>query len=87
MSISVESEPPPTSGTFPATPNSGDPTGNDGSNCAKICCAALGYLHNGQPHDYVPDFIIRLKTAPVIHLILETKGFDDVAEAAGRWVL
>lgn len=51
---------------------------------------AIPYLHNGQPHDYVPDFIIRLKTTPVMHLILETKGFDDLAEvkagAAQRWV-
>jgi type III restriction enzyme len=43
-----------------------------------------------QPHDYVPDFIVRLKTNPVVHLILETKGFDDLAEvkaeAAHRWV-
>jgi type III restriction enzyme len=38
----------------------------------------------------VPDFIVRLKTSPVVHLILETKGFDDLAEvkagAARRWV-
>ncbi len=51
---------------------------------------AIPYIHNGQPHDYVPDFIIRLKTEPPIHLILETKGFDDLAEvkaaAAARWV-
>ncbi len=51
---------------------------------------AIPYLHNGQPHDYVPDFLIRLKTEPVVHLILETKGFDDLAEvkagAARRWV-
>jgi type III restriction enzyme len=51
---------------------------------------AIPYLHNGQPHDYVPDFIIRLNTSPVIHLVLETKGFDDLADvkaaAAERWV-
>ena len=53
---------------------------------------AIPYLHNGQPHDYVPDFIIRLKGEPVCHLILETKGGDrdpltDVkAQAATRWV-
>ena len=34
---------------------------------------AIPYLHNGQPHDYMPDFIIRLKTEPPIHLILETR--------------
>jgi hypothetical protein len=51
---------------------------------------AIPYLHNGQFHDYVPDFIIRLKTDPVVHLILETKGYDERAEikaqAAERWV-
>jgi type III restriction enzyme len=51
---------------------------------------AIPYLHNGQPHDYMPDFIIRLKCEPPIYLILETKGFDELAEikaqAAKRWV-
>ncbi|TLD43375.1 MAG: Type III restriction-modification enzyme, helicase subunit [Candidatus Jettenia ecosi] len=51
---------------------------------------AIPYLHNGQPHDYMPDFIIRLKCIPPIHLILETKGFDELAgikaQAAQRWV-
>jgi len=51
---------------------------------------AIPYLHNGQPHDYMPDFIARLKTEPSIQLILETKGFDPLAEvkagAAQRWV-
>ena len=46
-------------------------------------------MHNGQLHDYMPDFIIRLKGEPPIHLILETKGFDGLAEvksqAARRW--
>ena len=50
----------------------------------------IPYLHNGQAHDYVPDFIVRLKTTPPIHLILETKGFDPLEEvkraAAERWV-
>jgi type III restriction enzyme len=48
---------------------------------------AIPYLHNGQPHDYVPDFIIRLARGG--HLILETKGFDEAADikaaAAERW--
>jgi hypothetical protein len=43
-----------------------------------------------QAHDYVPDFVIRLKGEPPSCLILETKGFDPLAEvkaaAAGRWV-
>lgn len=51
---------------------------------------AIPYLHNGQPHDYVPDFIVRLAGEPAVHLILETKGFDELAEvkasAAERWV-
>lgn len=51
---------------------------------------AIPYLHNGEPHDYMPDFIVRVKTDPPIHLILETKGYDPLAEvkaaAAERWV-
>lgn len=51
---------------------------------------AIPYLHNGQPYDYMPDFIARLKTEPLIQLILETKGYDPLAEvkkgAAERWV-
>lgn len=50
---------------------------------------AIPYLYNGQPHDYMPDFIVRIKTEPPIQLILETKGYDPLAEvkaAAQRWV-
>jgi type III restriction enzyme len=51
---------------------------------------AIPYLYNGQMHDYMPDFIVRLKTSPPVHLILETKGFDVREEvklaAAERWV-
>lgn len=51
---------------------------------------AIPYVHNGQPHDYVPDFIVRLQSEPPVHLILETKGFDPLEEvktaAAKRWV-
>jgi type III restriction enzyme len=51
---------------------------------------AIPYLHNGQMHDYVPDFVVRLKTTPAVHLILETKGYDPLEElkraAAERWV-
>jgi len=51
---------------------------------------AIPYLYNGEAHDYVPDFIIRLKTDPPVHLILETKGFDPLQgvkrQAAERWV-
>ncbi|MBR8839750.1 MAG: DEAD/DEAH box helicase family protein [Stigonema ocellatum SAG 48.90 = DSM 106950] len=37
---------------------------------------AIPYIYNGQPHDYLPDFIIRLKTEQLNYLILETKGYD-----------
>jgi len=41
-------------------------------------------------HDYVPDFIIRLKGESPCHVILETKGYDPLEEvkraAADRWV-
>ncbi len=51
---------------------------------------SIPYLHNGQPHEYVPDFILRLVGQPTVHLILETKGFDELAEikaqAAQRWL-
>ena len=51
---------------------------------------AVPYLYNGEPHDYMPDFIVRVKTDPPIQLILETKGYDPLAEvkaaAAKRWV-
>jgi type III restriction enzyme len=51
---------------------------------------AIPYLHNGEAHDYQPDYLVRLKTDPVVHLILETKGFDQLADvkeqAARRWV-
>ncbi len=51
---------------------------------------AIPYLHNGEPHDYVPDFIVRIKREPTRYLILETKGFDPLmevkAQAAARWV-
>jgi type III restriction enzyme len=54
---------------------------------------AIPYLHNGQMHDYIPDFIIRLKAnggETHHYLILETKGFDPLeevkGEAAVRWV-
>jgi type III restriction enzyme len=51
---------------------------------------AIPYLHNGEPHDYRPDFIIRYKGEAEKYLILETKGYDELAEvkaaAAQRWV-
>jgi type III restriction enzyme len=51
---------------------------------------AIPYLHNGQMHDYVPDFLIRLRSHSPSHLILETKGYDLLEgvkrAAAERWV-
>ena len=54
---------------------------------------AIPYLHNGQMHEYVPDFLARLRWhgKEVGTLILETKGYDELAEvkhaAAERWVM
>jgi type III restriction enzyme len=51
---------------------------------------AIPYNYKSQSHDYEPDFIIRLKDEKPIHLILETKGFDEKKDfkigAANRWV-
>jgi type III restriction enzyme len=54
---------------------------------------AIPYLHNGEPHDYVPDFIVRIRNGQddaKLHVILETKGYDPLEEvkraAAERWV-
>jgi type III restriction enzyme len=50
----------------------------------------IPYLHNGQRHDYTPDFILRLQADRPLHVILETKGGDPLEEvkgaAAERWV-
>jgi type III restriction enzyme len=42
---------------------------------------AISYFHNGKTHDYQPDFIVRLKGGD--HVIVETKGFDELAEVKG----
>ncbi|MGE5528242.1 MAG: BPTD_3080 family restriction endonuclease [Patescibacteria group bacterium] len=53
---------------------------------------AIPYLHNGQYHEYIPDFLVRLQAegSEIGTLILETKGYDKLAEvkqaAALRWV-
>ena len=51
---------------------------------------AIPYLHNGQMHDYLPDFIIRMCSDESHHLILEVKGYDTLEEvkaaAAERWI-
>jgi type III restriction enzyme len=48
----------------------------------------IPYLHDGQPHEYVPDFVVRLDTG--VKVILETKGHDPLEEvksqAARRWI-
>jgi type III restriction enzyme len=51
---------------------------------------AIRYVHDAQLHDYVPDFLIRLKDRPDLTLILETKGRPDPLvevkhAAADRW--
>jgi len=39
---------------------------------------------------YIPDFIVRLKAEPPLHLIIEVKGYDEradiKAQAAQKWV-
>lgn len=49
----------------------------------------IPYIHNGEQHEYVPDFIVKLKGEGQRHLILETKGYDELKEkkqaAAVRW--
>jgi type III restriction enzyme len=51
---------------------------------------AIPYLYNGQMHDYLPDFLVRLAGAETAYLILEVKGWDRLeqvkSEAAERWV-
>ncbi len=50
---------------------------------------AIPYLHNGEPRDYLPDFIVKLRGDSPRLLILETKGFDQLEnvkrQAAERW--
>ena len=51
---------------------------------------AIPYLHNGEHHEYLPDFIVRLAGGGERYLILETKGYDPLQDvkrqAARRWV-
>lgn len=52
----------------------------------------IPYFHNGQAHEYVPDFLVKLRGKGDGHswLILEPKGRDPLTEvkraAAERWV-
>lgn len=49
----------------------------------------IPYFHNGEPHEYVPDFLIKLMGTERRQLILEVKGYDPKKEvkkaAAERW--
>jgi len=49
----------------------------------------IPYLHNGEQHEYLPDFVVRLRGNEDRYLLLETKGFDPLKEvkgaAAERW--
>ena len=53
---------------------------------------AIPYSHNCEAKEYIPDFLVRLKRGgkEVGTLILETKGYDPMADAkeagARRWV-
>jgi type III restriction enzyme len=52
---------------------------------------AVPYFHDGQDHDYYPDFLVRLACEAPCFLILEVKGYErpleDVKRAAVlRWV-
>ena len=51
---------------------------------------AIPYLNNGERHEYLPDFLIRLTGDADRYLILETKGYDPLekvkSQAARRWV-
>ena len=48
----------------------------------------IPYLHNGEQHEYLPDFVVRIGNGEQF-LLLETKGYDplkDVKQAAAqRW--
>jgi len=52
---------------------------------------ANGNIHLGHAFNKIlKDFIVRLKTEPPTHLILEVKGYDELKEvkaaAAHRWI-
>lgn len=51
---------------------------------------AIPYVHNGQTHEYLPDFIVKLSGNGGRYLILETKGYDELEDlkrgAVERWV-
>lgn len=51
---------------------------------------AIPYFDNGEAHEYLPDFIVRLKSDGRQYVIVETKGYDvreqKKIDAAQRWV-
>lgn len=51
---------------------------------------SIPYVHEGQAHDYLPDFIVRRESFDERYLIVETKGYDErmseKEQAAQRWV-
>ncbi|MFO0115647.1 MAG: BPTD_3080 family restriction endonuclease [Betaproteobacteria bacterium] len=51
---------------------------------------AIPYLYNGEQHDYVPDFVVRLTDEDERYVVLETKGYDPLEDvkraAAERWM-
>ena len=48
----------------------------------------IPYLHNGEQHEYLPDFILRMAKVDR-YLVIETKGYDPLKDmkraAAERW--
>jgi type III restriction enzyme len=50
----------------------------------------IPYEHDGMRHEYLPDFVVRLVGDAERYVIVETKGYDPVADvkaaAAERWV-
>ena len=50
----------------------------------------IPYLHNGQRHDYTPDYLVQLVGEELRYVIIEVKGYDPLVEvkrqAAERWV-
>ncbi len=41
---------------------------------------AIPYIHNGQDHEYYPDYLVRLRDDPPFTLIMEVKGRPDPLE-------
>jgi type III restriction enzyme len=50
---------------------------------------AIPYARDGVRHDYLPDFIVRLKSDKLRFIVIEVKGFDPIAaikeQASQRW--